>query len=73
MIDATQIEQMSLAERLQTMELLWKAISARPKELSSPVWHGELLAERTAKIERGEAIFLTIDQVKERLQKKRQA
>ena len=70
MIDATQIEQMSLVERLQTMELLWRAISDRPEELSSPAWHGELLAERTAKIERGEATFLTIDQVKERLQKR---
>ena len=71
MIDATQIEQMSLIERLQTMELLWKAISARPEELSSPAWHGELLAERTAKIKRGEGTFLTIEQVKKRLQKRR--
>lgn len=70
MIDATQIEQMSLAEQLQSMELLWKAIAARPEERSSPAWHGELLAERTAKIQRGEATFLTIDQVKERLQKR---
>ena len=69
MIDTTQIEQMSLVERLQTMELLWKAISSRSEDLSSPSWHGELLAERTAKIERGEATFLTIDQTKERLQK----
>jgi len=73
MIDAVQIEQMSLAERLQTTELLWKAISDRLEELSSPAWHGELLAERAAKIERGEATFLTIDQVKKRLQKKRPA
>ena len=71
MIDTTQIEQMSLVERLQTMELLWKAISVRSEELSSPAWHGEILAERTAKIERGESAFLTIDQVKKRLQKRR--
>ncbi|MBI4026272.1 MAG: addiction module protein [Verrucomicrobia bacterium] len=69
-MDATQIEQMSFAERIQTMELLWRAISSHPEEVSSPSWHGELLAERTAKIERGEAAFLTIDQVKERLQKR---
>ena len=71
MIDAAQIEQMTLAERLQTMELLWKAISNFPEQVASPAWHREVLAERKAKIKRGEAKFLSIDQVKKRLQKRR--
>lgn len=70
MIDVAQIEQMSLGECLQTMELLWKAISTKPEEVSSPAWHDEVLSARAAKIERGEAVFLSIDQVKERLQKR---
>ena len=69
MISTAQIQQMSPTERLQTMELLWKAISHRPEEVQSPAWHEEVLAERTATIERGEAVFLTIDQLKERLNK----
>ena len=71
MIDAAQIEQMNLAERLQTMELLWKAISNFPEQVTSPAWHGEVLAERKARIKSGEAKFLSIDQVKKRLRKLR--
>lgn len=67
MIDTAQIQQMSLTERLQTMELLWQAISRRPEDVQSPAWHREVLQERAAKIERGEATFLTIAQVKDRL------
>jgi hypothetical protein len=69
MIDVAQIERMSLVEQLQMMELLWQAISHPPERVSSPVWHGEILAERQANIRRGEGRFLRIDQVKKRLQK----
>ncbi len=69
MIDSAQIERMSPTERLQTMELLWKAISVRPQEVESPAWHGEVLAGRAAKIQRGDGVFLSIEQVKNRLQK----
>jgi hypothetical protein len=68
MIQAAEIEQMSLAERLQTMELLWVSLARTPDAVPSPDWHGEVLAARLAKIERGEGEFLTIPQVKERLQ-----
>jgi hypothetical protein len=36
---------------------------------STPDWHGEVLADRLAKIERGEGEFLTLAEVKARLQK----
>ena len=68
MIQAAEIERMSLAERLQTMELLWVSLARTPDVVPSPDWHGEVLAARLAKIERGEGEFLTIPQVKERLQ-----
>ena len=69
MIQAADIEQMSLEERLQTMELLWTALARTPDALPSPDWHGKVLATRLAKVERGEGEFLTIPQLKERLQK----
>jgi len=71
MIDASVIEQMSPVERLQSMELLWKAISTRPQELSSPAWHGEVVTARVRKIKHGKGTFLTIDQLKKRIQKPR--
>ena len=69
MIQAADIEQMSLEERLQTMELLWVSLARTPDAVPSPAWHGEVLATRLAKIERGEGEFLTIPQLRERLQK----
>ena len=68
MIQAADIEQMSLEERLQAMELLWASLTRAPDAVPSPDWHGEVLAERVAKIGRGEGEFLTIPQLKERLQ-----
>ncbi len=60
---------MSLDERLQTMELLWASLARTPDAVPSPDWHGDVLAKRMAKIDRGEAEFLTIPELKERLQK----
>ena len=69
MIQAAEIEKMSLDERLQTMELLWASLARTPDAVPSPDWHGEVLAKRMAKIDRGEAEFLTIPELKERLQR----
>ena len=65
MIQAAEIEQMSLEERLQAMELLWTSLA---DAVPSPDWHGEVLATRMANIDRGEGEFLSISQLKERLQ-----
>jgi hypothetical protein len=51
------------------MELLWASLASTPEAAPSPDWHREVLAERMAKIERGEAEFLTVPELKERLQK----
>ena len=69
MIQAAEIEQMSLEERLQTMELLWVSLTRTPEAVPSPDWHGRVLATRKAKIKRGEGEFLSISQVKQLLQK----
>ena len=69
MIQAADIEKMSLDERLQMMELLWASLARTPDAVPSPDWHGDVLAKRMAKIDRGEAEFLTIPELKERLQK----
>ena len=69
MIEAADIERMGLDERLQTMELLWASLTRTPESVPSPDWHGEVISARLDKIERGEGEFLTLAQLKERLQK----
>lgn len=67
MIEAAEIERMTLTERLQAMEALWRSISAEPVKLTSPGWHKTVLQKRLAKVAAGKGEFLTISQLKKRL------
>lgn len=58
---------MSLAERLRAMEQLWDAVSREAEDVASPEWHREILADRKARAERGEARFLTLAELRTRL------
>jgi putative addiction module component (TIGR02574 family) len=61
------IARLSPSERLQLMEVLWNGL--RKDEPQSPAWHGEILAARLEKAETGKAEFLTIPELKKRLQR----
>jgi len=67
MIGAAEIESMSVTERLQTMELLWRTMSGAPEKVESPDWHKTILETRLAKVEAGEGKFLTVAQLKKRI------
>ena len=67
MLEASQIDNMSVAERLQAIEQLWDALCREAGDVASPEWHREVLAERKGRAERGEAKFLTLAQLKSRL------
>ena len=70
MIETLEIKRMSFAERLQTMELLWRSMAAVPDKLESPSWHKKVLQQRLAKVEAGKGEFLTLAQLKKRLAKR---
>ena len=40
------LDEMTVEEKLHLMETIWAIIAARPDELESPAWHGEVLRER---------------------------
>jgi putative addiction module component (TIGR02574 family) len=64
-----QVSRLSKAERLQDMECLWASLSEKPEEIESPEWHRRVLAARKAKVDSGEAQFLSVEQLKERLRR----
>ena len=64
MIQPNEIDRMSTAERLRTMEQLWDALRREEGHLPSPEWHGQILANRKERAKRGEARFLTLDQLR---------
>ena len=67
MIEVAQINKMSVIERLQAMEQLWDALCHDAEDMTSPDWHQTVLADRKARAIKGEAKFLTLDQLKSRL------
>jgi hypothetical protein len=58
------LNEMSVEEKLQTMETLWQSLSADTASIESPAWHEEELAERERKIESGEAKFVEWEKAK---------
>ena len=55
------LEKMTLADKLEAMELLWADISRRPADLPSPDWHKDVLDERRRLVVAGKLKFLDWD------------
>ena len=68
MLETAQIDKMSVGERLQVMEQLWDALCRDSGDLPSPAWHNDVLADRKQRALHGESRFLTLDQLRARLQ-----
>lgn len=69
MIAMADIDRMGLTERLLAMEMLWQSLSATPASIASPPWHAEVLADRQARADAGQARFLSLQEAKGRLSK----
>lgn len=67
MLAAAEIQKMSCVEKLHTMELLWSSFATDPDQIPSPEWHGTVLQTRLEKVEAGKGNFLTISELKSRL------
>lgn len=58
------LNEMSVEEKLQTMELLWENLSVDPAAIESPAWHEEELRDRERKIASGETKFIDWEETK---------
>lgn len=58
------LNEMSVEEKLQTMEALWQSLAVDSKAIESPAWHEEELRERERLIESGEAKFIDWEKAK---------
>ena len=67
MIESSEIERMSVTERLQVMDQLWDSLTRTGNEIPSPDWHQDVLSDRKARAQRGEAKFLTLAELRSRL------
>ncbi|MHB8952048.1 MAG: addiction module protein [Pirellulaceae bacterium] len=51
------------------MELIWSSLCRHPGDVRSPEWHKAVLAERTRRLENGEATVASWNEAKSRLLK----
>jgi hypothetical protein len=58
------LEKMSIEEKLRAMESLWDDLCSRAGVITSPTWHGDILAEREAMHEQGNDQFEDWEQAK---------
>ena len=61
---ASEINNMSIAERLKTMEAIWDSLLHEDTEIESPDWHNDILKERKKTIENGTAKLISLDELK---------
>lgn len=64
-----QLSEMTIEEKLQMMEALWDDLSQNSDDLPSPAWHGKVLADREAALERGDQQFEDWEKARERIEK----
>jgi hypothetical protein len=64
------VEQMSVAEKLHAMEMLWENLCRDEKTIPVPQWHKDLLDERERFIREGKAHFEDWETAKARIAKK---
>ncbi len=61
---ASDINSMSITERLQTMEQIWDSLIHEDTEIESPEWHNDVLKKRKKSIEDGNAKLISLDELK---------
>ena len=69
----TLLSGLSISEKLDAMDILWRDLSKTPAPYVSPEWHGKVLAERLSNPSAGATLPLAdaIRDVKERLDARR--
>jgi len=63
-MNPSDIKNMSVISRLQTMEAIWDSLLHEETEIESPEWHHNILRERKTTMTEGKAKFISINELK---------
>lgn len=55
---ALPLDRMTVAEKLQTMEILWNDLCRKSENIPSPAWHGDVLSKREQDVKNGTDAFI---------------
>ncbi|MBI4690289.1 MAG: addiction module protein [Nitrospirae bacterium] len=64
------IDQMSVAEKIRTMEVIWDDLCHHAAEMQSPSWHLDVLLQREESISKGTESFTDWETAKKRIREK---
>jgi hypothetical protein len=64
------LDQMTMAEKLRAMEVLWADLSRNADSFESPAWHGDVLRERDQRIAEGKESFVAWEDAKRQLRER---
>ncbi|WP_295426291.1 addiction module protein [uncultured Thiodictyon sp.] len=63
-MNTTEIEGMSIAERIHAMEAIWASLLKSDSDMESPDWHQDVLFERRRQIDEPSAEFVSLAELK---------
>jgi putative addiction module component (TIGR02574 family) len=67
---ALPLDKMTVEEKLKAMEAIWRSLSAHEENVPVPAWHKQVLDERQRQIDAGKAVFISLEEMKERVRKR---
>lgn len=65
-----QLEKMTVLEKLQTIEEIWKYLIESSDSIPSPSWHNDVLLARAGRVEEGSSQFSDWSEAKDRIRNK---
>ena len=63
-MSSNDIQNLSVAERMNLIEQTWDSIRQDEEQLATPLWHEDVLKDRKKRYENGELKTFTFDEVK---------
>ncbi len=67
---ALPLDKMTVEEKLRAMESIWQSLSKQEENVPVPDWHKRVLDARQRQIDAGEATFISLEDMKERVRKR---
>jgi len=61
------LDKMTTLDKLRALEKIWDALQAKPEEVPSPSWHGDVLKAREKRINEGVSQFSDWNEAKRRI------
>ena len=61
--------EMSVHEKLATLEMLWDNLAKNTADIPAPTWHSDVLSAREQRVHDGASSFVPLGEMKDRIRK----